>query len=86
LSINGTWSITAIVRKIGEFQWQATTQAAIASEAAAPNDSDRAQPWHFDDWAIAGLILFVLGSIAVGYRVTAGHRRQHDRPGNEPAV
>src|SRR5690606_26888879 len=56
LSVDGTWSITAIVRKVGEFQWQATTRVEAISETGGSGASEQSAPWHLGDLAILGLI------------------------------
>ncbi|MCC6703467.1 MAG: copper resistance protein CopC/CopD [Thermomicrobiales bacterium] len=62
-SVEGAWSVTAIVRKIGEFQWQATANTVIA---AAP-ETGQASIWRLGDWWIVGLVVLVVVAIATGY-------------------
>ncbi len=70
-SLAGDWSVTAIVRKVGEFQWQATGTASIAATAAA--STAPGEPWHFGKSAIFGLLLLLIGSACAGWAITAGH-------------
>lgn len=69
-SLVGDWSVTAIVRKIGEFQWQAT--ATVPIKQASTGSTGPSEPWHFDRSAISGLLLLLIGAICVGWAVTSG--------------
>ena len=69
-SLAGDWSVTAIVRKIGEFQWQATGPVTIAAASAAA--SGPGEPWHFGTSALIGLALLVIGAACAGWAITAG--------------
>ena len=69
-SLAGDWSVTAIVRKVGEFQWQATGTASIAATAAS--STAPGEPWHFGKSAIFGLLLLLIGSACAGWAITAG--------------
>jgi copper transport protein len=66
-SVEGDWSVTAIVRKIGEFQWQATETLAIGAEAEtdAETDAETGSIWRLGDWWIAGLALLVVTAFAL---------------------
>ena len=68
-SLAGDWSVTAIVRKVGEFQWQATGTASIAATAAS--STAPGEPWHFGKSAIFGLLLLLIGSACAGWAITA---------------
>lgn len=69
-SLVGDWSVTAIVRKIGEFQWQATANVPI--KQASSGSVGPSEPWHFNTSAISGLVLLLIGAICVGWAVTVG--------------
>lgn len=69
-SLVGNWSVEAIVRKIGEFQWQATTDVPIRQ--ATTGGSGPSEPWHFNTSALSGLALLLIGAICVGWAATAG--------------
>jgi copper transport protein len=72
-SIAGDWRIDAIVRKIGEFQWQASTQSAIPAQPAPA-----AQPrpaWHFGLGGLIGLALLVIGVAGLVYAWSTGRSR-----------
>jgi copper transport protein len=69
-SLVGDWSVTAIVRKIGEFQWQATADVPI--KQATTGSAGPSEPWHFNTSALSGLLLLFIGAICVGWAVTAG--------------
>jgi copper transport protein len=59
LSIVGDWTVQAIVRQIGEFQYAGSSPLAIAATPPAP---DLPRPaWRFGPGAIVGLALVVLG-------------------------
>ncbi|MGH2531204.1 MAG: copper resistance protein CopC [Thermomicrobiales bacterium] len=73
LSIAGDWSIVAIVRKIGEFQWQDTTAVDIA--ATAPPSRAPGPAWHFDTGGVAGIALIVASVIGFGVAWSAGRNR-----------
>jgi putative copper export protein len=71
-SVAGDWSVIAIVRKVGAYQWQATTKATIAvsGDDMAGMDmgsSEESQPWHLSDAWIPVLALLVIGSLAAGW-------------------
>ncbi len=73
-SLAGDWSVIAIVRKIGEYQWQANTAVDISAgtsdmEHMAMNDAKPGQPWHLSDAWIPALALLVLGSLAAGWAI-----------------
>jgi copper transport protein len=71
LSIAGDWQIQAIVRKIGDFQWQASTTASIVTVADAPSLPRPA--WRFSTSAgLAGLVLLVAGMAALALAWSAG--------------
>jgi copper transport protein len=61
LSLAGGWSIEAVIRKAGEFQWQASSTVAVAAEP----QSLPGQPWRFSLNALAGLAMLVIGAIAL---------------------
>ncbi|MFL5759598.1 MAG: copper resistance CopC/CopD family protein [Thermomicrobiales bacterium] len=66
VGIAGDWRVDAIVRKIGAFQWQASTQTAVPAQPARA-----AQPrpaWRF---GLSGLIALVLVVLAVAALVVA---------------
>jgi copper transport protein len=73
LSIAGDWSITAIVRKIGEFQWQSTTSVTIGKEPPASKAPGPA--WHFSTGGLAGIILIVLAIFGFVISWRAGRTR-----------
>lgn len=71
-SVAGDWSVIAIVRKIGEFQWQATTKVSVASPMADTSGSEmgagaEAEPWHLSNAWIPALVLLVIGSLVAGW-------------------
>jgi hypothetical protein len=72
-SLAGDWSVIAIVRKIGEFQWQANTAIEIADSGdmahMAMEDMEPAQPWHLSDAWTPALALLVLGSLVAGWAI-----------------
>jgi copper transport protein len=72
-SLAGDWSVIAIVRKIGEFQWQANTAIEITDSGdmahMAMEDTEPAQPWHLSDAWIPALALLVLGSLVAGWGI-----------------
>ncbi|MEA2527203.1 MAG: copper transport protein, partial [Thermomicrobiales bacterium] len=71
LSVAGDWQIQVIVRKVGEFQWQASTSIPIkttASSASLPRPA-----WRFTSSAgIAGLALLVAGLAGLSLAWYAG--------------
>jgi copper transport protein len=71
LSLAGDWQIQAIVRKIGEFQWTASSQLAVRTTkdaSALPRPA-----WRFTPFAgISGLILLVAGLAALALAWSAG--------------
>jgi copper transport protein len=69
-SLVGDWSVTAIVRKIGEFQWQAVGDALI--KPASDGATGSSEPWRFNMSALTGLALLLIGAICVGWAVTVG--------------
>jgi len=73
LSIAGDWQITAIVRKVGEFQWQASTQTAIPAQAE-PAPQPR-PAWHFGTEGLLGLALIVAGVAGIVFALAAGRAR-----------
>jgi copper transport protein len=73
LSIAGDWSITAIVRKIGEFQWQATTSVTLGKEP--PTSKAPGPAWHFGTGGLAGIVLIVLAIIGFVVAWRAGRTR-----------
>jgi copper transport protein len=73
-SVAGDWSVIAIVRKVGEYQWQATTDVTIAAPASEMSGMDMgsetaSEPWHLGNTWIAGLVVLVIGSLVVGWAV-----------------
>ncbi|MGH2559153.1 MAG: CopD family protein, partial [Thermomicrobiales bacterium] len=73
LSIAGDWSVIAIVRKIGEFQWQDTTTVNISAEA--PPSKTPGPAWHFDTGGVAGIALIAASVIGFGVAWSAGRNR-----------
>lgn len=73
LSIAGDWSITAIVRKIGEFQWQATDSVTVGGEPAPSREPGPA--WHFGQESLAGIALIVAAVVGFGVAWNAGRSR-----------
>jgi copper transport protein len=75
-SVAGDWQVIAIVRKVGAYQWQATTKVNVAtpggmagmdmggSEASGSTEST---PWHLSDAWIPALALLVIGSLVAGW-------------------
>ncbi|CAN5548364.1 hypothetical protein BH09CHL1_BH09CHL1_07810 [soil metagenome] len=73
-SVAGDWSVLAIVRKVGEYQWQATNDVTIAAPASEMSGMDMgsetaSEPWHLGNAWIAGLVVLVIGSLVVGWVV-----------------
>ncbi|MEZ4624205.1 MAG: CopD family protein [Thermomicrobiales bacterium] len=62
LSVAGDWQIDVVIRTPGENDWQASVSAPI--DATAP--ALPAQPWRFGRNALVGLVMLVIGAIAVG--------------------
>jgi copper transport protein len=71
--IAGDWNIDVIVRKIGEFQWQASTKTSIAAQAAKPEPPRAA--WHFGIEGLVGLIFLAVGVFGVVFAFVAGRAR-----------
>jgi copper transport protein len=65
-SVEGSWSVTAIVRKIGEFQWQASRRVAVAPARPASVAPAGETVWRLEDRAIIGLVVLVVGAILTG--------------------
>jgi copper transport protein len=64
-SLAGDWRISAIVRKIGDFQWQASSQTAIPDQPTRANQPGPA--WHFGLSGLIGLVLLVIGIAGLVY-------------------
>ncbi|MFL5759597.1 MAG: FixH family protein [Thermomicrobiales bacterium] len=71
--IAGDWKVDMIVRKIGAFQWQASTQTTIAGQATKPEPVRAA--WHFGPVGLLGLLLLLLGVFGVVFACVAGRTR-----------
>jgi len=74
LSVDGNWSIDAIVRKVGAFQWQASTRVELASGSGGTASGGESQPapWHLGDLAILGLVPLMLIASVIGYWIALG--------------
>jgi mono/diheme cytochrome c family protein len=71
LSIAGDWQIQAIVRNIGQFEYQATTTLAVGT--TPPSNGVPGDAWHFrTEGGIAGLLLIVAGIAALALAWAAG--------------
>jgi copper transport protein len=70
LSIAGDWTIQAIVRKIGQFEYSGTTALTIGT--TPPSGGVPRAAWHFGTGGIAGLILVVAGIAALVLAWSAG--------------
>jgi copper transport protein len=71
LSIAGDWQIQAIVRNIGQFEYQATTTLAVGT--TPPTNGVPGDAWHFGtEGGIAGLLLVVAGIAALALAWAAG--------------
>ncbi|MGH2550181.1 MAG: hypothetical protein ACRDHN_12350, partial [Thermomicrobiales bacterium] len=73
-SVAGDWSVIAIVRKVGEYQWQATSDVTIAAPASGMAGMDMgsetaSEPWHLGNAWIAGLVVLVIGSLVAGWAI-----------------
>lgn len=78
-SVAGDWSVIAIVRKVGEYQWQATAEVTIAAPASDMPGMDMgsetaSEPWHLGNAWIAGLFVLVAGSLVIGWAVALRSR------------
>ena len=73
LSLAGDWTIEAIVRKVGEFQWQATATATITEPVEAT--SAPSQPWRFSSNALIGIGMLIVGAVAAAWALTATRQR-----------
>jgi copper transport protein len=77
-SLAGRWSIEAVIRKAGEFQWQSAGELQIAPEAPQLPG----QPWRFGLNALAGLAMLVIGAVAAARAVTSpGDRTRRQTAG-----
>jgi copper transport protein len=72
-SIAGDWTVEAVVRKAGEYQWQAAATVTIGQ----PVESTPlpAQPWRFSANALIGLGMIVIGAVAGAWAVTTTRTR-----------
>ena len=88
-SVSGDWSVIAIVRKVGEYQWQATTRVTIDAPlsdmpgmdmgSTDTSSIEESQPWHLSNAWIPALVLLVAGSLVAGWWIAL--RRD---PGDDP--
>lgn len=72
-SVAGDWSVIAIVRKVGEYQWQATTDVTVAAPSGMTGmdmgSEPASEPWHLGNIWIVGLALLVIGSLVAGWAI-----------------
>jgi copper transport protein len=80
-SVSGEWAVTAIVRKVGEFQWQASDRVTIALAASGANVSSGVTYWHLTDRAIIGLVALIAGAVVTGYLLALRSRERVAAPG-----